>query len=521
MFTSLVSTRMLRTLGLGRELIRSIMSYLEPPAIGLSPIRLKLLVKDPNNLVSIRMMSTLFARMARTDGVEANPELANTTRDALAMAVSTINKIRYCSDPCLSLRNSAANNVLFVTSWALSENLMMIVTGEEPPADPHSQMGIFQDQERRVAFTGLATCAMAAFVSPHRSHDLQLDVTPGMAHFHVLDVVPASMETTNTKTSKGAYQPPPKDLHLLVSSPDAVLSKNYPLVVVQGSAAIKEMKTLLKNAGAVLLGFDLDLLFALCGTTKTQATFTNTDAWDPFLCLHDGTLTVMLGVASAANNVRCPSSFDTAGSRVSTHSMLNVCRVMQGLQPIAIESGVTMMCEMANAKNANHVLDALQIRGNATFVHPSVKGGKNGGRATTASHGPQLGNGGAKGGKATIASHGPQLGNCGKSTAKAGKSKHPTNGSATCGSCKTTGLTVIFKKDSKMRMRCLNGVKIGRGQWVAMSHKCVSNTKTTALSKCINHVGPQTAEPKRKREGSCSNASAKKPFFPIFSIGRR
>ena len=54
-------------------------------------------------------------------------------------------------------------------------------------------------------------------------------------------------------------------------------------------------------------------------------------------------------------------------------------------------------------------------------------GGKQGGKATVASHGPQLANGGkatvashgpklANGGKATVASHGPQLANCGKAT---------------------------------------------------------------------------------------------------------
>jgi hypothetical protein len=126
MFTSAVSIWMLSKLGLGRELTTSIVGYLEPPAIGLSPTRLKLLVKDPNNLVSTRMLSTLFVRMARTDGVKANPAPANATRDALARAASTINKIRHCSDPCLSFRIGAANNVLSVTSWTLSENLMMI-----------------------------------------------------------------------------------------------------------------------------------------------------------------------------------------------------------------------------------------------------------------------------------------------------------------------------------------------------------------------------------------------------------
>lgn len=40
-----------------------------------------------------------------------------------------------------------------------------------------------------------------------------------------------------------------------------------------------------------------------------------------------------------------------------------------------------------------------------------------GGKATVASHGPQLANGGKQGGKATVASHGPQLGNGGRSAA--------------------------------------------------------------------------------------------------------
>ena len=38
---------------------------------------------------------------------------------------------------------------------------------------------------------------------------------------------------------------------------------------------------------------------------------------------------------------------------------------------------------------------------------------KAGGKATVASHGPQLANGGKAGGKATVASHGPQLANGG------------------------------------------------------------------------------------------------------------
>ena len=42
------------------------------------------------------------------------------------------------------------------------------------------------------------------------------------------------------------------------------------------------------------------------------------------------------------------------------------------------------------------------------------QGGKQGGSATIASHGEQLGNGGCKGGLATIESHGEQMGNCGR-----------------------------------------------------------------------------------------------------------
>ena len=49
--------------------------------------------------------------------------------------------------------------------------------------------------------------------------------------------------------------------------------------------------------------------------------------------------------------------------------------------------------------------------------------GKHGGKATVASHGPQMANGGKHGGKATVASHGPQLAIGGKKASGKGCGK--------------------------------------------------------------------------------------------------
>ena len=83
-----------------------------------------------------------------------------------------------------------------------------------------------------------------------------------------------------------------------------------------------------------------------------------------------------------------------------------------GLQRVMAEH-LTVTVDAAARADTERAEEAARAHVSAAHAAASSDGGK----ATVASHGPQLANGGKQGGKATVASHGPQLGNGGRSAA--------------------------------------------------------------------------------------------------------
>ena len=95
---------------------------------------------------------------------------------------------------------------------------------------------------------------------------------------------------------------------------------------------------------------------------------------------------------------------------------LGLQRVMAEYLTVSVNTAARADTERAEEATRAHVHAASSAGGRATVAShgPQLA---NGGKATVASHGPQLANGGKQGGKATVASHGPQLGNGGRSSA--------------------------------------------------------------------------------------------------------
>ena len=98
-------------------------------------------------------------------------------------------------------------------------------------------------------------------------------------------------------------------------------------------------------------------------------------------------------------------------------------------------------------------VEALGRRSQPGFISAHVVGG----RATVASHGPQMANGGL----ATVESHGPQMAICGRAT---NASHGPQLGSVGRVAGRATGRLGGHRKDGKKKKpkRCLACVKAGR-----------------------------------------------------------
>ena len=136
------------------------------PGSGPDPQQLLDSVEKATAVLTLELVKSLCARMRCFDGVGPQNELADTAQSALA-AVAVKRKFkRHLSDPMIALRTWAENNVLFVTTWARVNNLMMVTVGDDNEgAHSDEKLGAYLHGDGQLAWTGLATLQLAKFAS--------------------------------------------------------------------------------------------------------------------------------------------------------------------------------------------------------------------------------------------------------------------------------------------------------------------------------------------------------------------
>jgi hypothetical protein len=367
----------------------------------------------------------------------------------------------------IALRTWAENNVLFVTTWARVNNLMMVTVGDDNEgAYSDEKLGAYLHGDGRLTWTGLATLQLAKFVS-RACHG-------GPHHAHMQDLLPASeLDAKKEHKKNGELQRPKEESYwLMCSQTTAALSVHYPVVVIQGKSLASKMKRLMEQKGAKIFKFNTDRFFNLFSVSKHEAMFGAKELWAPFLCLYEGALTVFLPICSVTCCIKHNGFTDPACGRTSTHHVLNVCRELQGLDAIRMEDDRTLLCDTAKEharlrarlrENAA-VKRNREARGNATDANPCV----------------------TNQGKGGLASSKLRLTTIFASSAA-------TNGTVTCDDCGKTELVLAFVEDAGASRIAIGGRVVGNGKMKTLPHICKAGwSHRTPLSNCSSHQGSPT-----------------------------